>query len=229
MKYTAVIFDLFGTLIDNFSAEEYRRVLAEMASVLAAPSEDFTDLWLGLFEERVSGVLESPVGVIKHVCRELGVYPDDTQIEHAARIRFDMTRREIKVRPDAVEVLSKLISEGYKTGLISDCSHEMLVIWKDLPLASLIDITAFSCLVGITKPDPRIYRLVTDQLDVQPEDCLYVGDGSSQELAGAAQVGMSPVLIRVPGDGDFDDIYRINPETWSGPRVSSLSEVLKLL
>ena len=229
MKYTAVIFDLFGTLIDNFSTEEYRRTLTEMASVLSAPSGDFADLWLGLFEERMSGVLESPVGVIKHVCRELDVYPDDAQIGHATRIRFDMTRHMIRVRPDAVSVLSKLKSEGYKTGLISDCSHEMPVIWKDLPLASLIDVTAFSCLVGITKPDTRIYRLVTNQLDVRPEDCLYVGDGSSQELAGAAQVGMSPVLIRVPDDGDFDNLYRIKPEEWDGLRVSSLSEVLKLL
>jgi putative hydrolase of the HAD superfamily len=229
MKYKAVIFDLFGTLIDNFSFEEYRRTLVEMAAVLSAPPDDFAELWLELFEERMSGVLESPVGVIKHVCRELGVYPDNAQIVHATRIRFDMTRREIKVRPDAVNVLSKLKAEGYKTGLISDCSHEMPTIWEDLSLASLIDITVFSCLVGITKPDPRIYQLVTDHLDARPEDCIYVGDGSSQELTGAANVGMRPVLIRIPGDGDYDDIYRIKPEEWGGPRVSSLTEVLRLL
>jgi len=29
MKYEAVIFDLFGTLIDNFSFEEYRRTLLQ--------------------------------------------------------------------------------------------------------------------------------------------------------------------------------------------------------
>jgi putative hydrolase of the HAD superfamily len=229
MKYAAVIFDLFGTLIDNFSFEEYRRTLLEMASVLSAPPDDFAGMWLDLWEERMSGALESPVGVIEHICRELGVYPDKAQIERATRIRFDMTRREIKVRPDAVEVLSCLKSEGYKTGLISDCSHEMPTIWEGLPLAPLIDVAAFSCLVGITKPDSRIYRIVTGQLDIQPEDCLYVGDGASQELPGAANVGMRPVLIRVPGDGDYDDIYRINPEEWDGPRVSSLSEVLKLL
>ncbi len=229
MKYKAVIFDLFGTLIDNFSFEEYRWTITEMATVLSAPPDDFAGLWLDLWEERMSGVLESPVGVIEHVCRELGVNPDNAQIERATRIRFDMTRKVIRVRPDAVNVLSKLKSEGYKTGLISDCSHEMPAIWEDLPLAPLIDVAAFSCLVGIIKPDPRIYQLVTAQLDVQPEGCLYVGDGSSQELAGAANVGMSPVLIRVPGDRDYDDIYRIKPEEWGGLRVSSLSEVLKLL
>jgi putative hydrolase of the HAD superfamily len=229
MKYKAVIFDLFGTLIDNFSAEGYRRTLVEMASALSAPSDDFAQLWFDLFEERMSGVLESPVGVIEHICRELGVCPDNTQIELATSIRLGMTTDMISVRPDAVRVLSKLKSEGYKTGLISDCSHEMPAIWGKLPLATLIDITAFSCVVGITKPDPRIYSLVTDQLNVRPEDCLYVGDGSSQELAGAARVGMSPVLIRVPGDGDYDNPYRIKSDEWDGPRISSLSEVLILV
>jgi putative hydrolase of the HAD superfamily len=140
-----------------------------------------------------------------------------------------MTTNMINVRPDAVQVLSKLKSEGYKTGLISDCSNEIPATWEKLPLAPLIDIAAFSCVEGITKPDPRIYQMVTDQLDVQPQDCLYVGDGSSQELAGAARVGMSPVLIRVPGDGDYDNPYRIKSYEWDGPKISSLSEVLRLL
>ncbi len=229
MKYKAIIFDLFGTLIDNFSYEEYRRTLVAIASALSAPPDDFADLWFDLFEERMSGALESPVGVIEHICRELGVCPDNTQIEHATSIRLDMTTNMISVRPDAVQVLSELKSEGYKTGLISDCSHEMPATWEKLPLAPLIDITAFSCVEGITKPDPRIYQMVTDQLGVQPKDCLYVGDGSSQELAGAARAGMSPVLIRVPGDGDDDNPYRIKSYEWDGPKISSLSDVLKLV
>jgi putative hydrolase of the HAD superfamily len=229
MNYTAVIFDLFGTLIDNFSFEEYRRTLIEMASVLSAPPDDFAELWLDLFEERMSGALESPVGVIEHVCRELDVRPDGAQIEHATRIRFDMTQRWIKVRPDAVEVLSALKSEGYKSGLISDCSHEIPAIWENLPLAPLVDITAFSCVLGMTKPDPRIYLLTTEQLGAKPEDCLYVGDGSSQELAGAAQLGMTPVLIGVPGDGDYDNPYRIKSDKWDGLKVSSLTGVLVLV
>ncbi|UCB43124.1 MAG: HAD family hydrolase [Dehalococcoidales bacterium] len=228
MKYTAVIFDLFGTLIDNFSDEEYRKVLAEMASVLSAPSDDFENLWLGLFEERVTGVLESPVGAIGCVCQKLNVRPDNAQIENAARIRFDMSRRVMKLRQDAVKVLSHLKTEGYKTGLISDCSYETTVVWEDLPLAPLIDVAVFSCLVGIKKPDARIYHLATEQLEVRPEDCLYVGDGSSQELTGATRVGMSPVLIRIP-DETWEDPYPNDVRDWSGPRVSSLTEVLALV
>ena len=36
MKYRAVVFDMFGTLADNFTAELYRRTLTEIAEVLGA-------------------------------------------------------------------------------------------------------------------------------------------------------------------------------------------------
>lgn len=35
MKYTAVIFDLFGTLVDSFSLQEYEHTLTQMASALS--------------------------------------------------------------------------------------------------------------------------------------------------------------------------------------------------
>ena len=52
MKYQAVIFDLFGTLIDNFSLREHQSVLAQMASVLSAPPDDFTRLWFETSDHR---------------------------------------------------------------------------------------------------------------------------------------------------------------------------------
>jgi len=50
------------------------------------------------------------------------------------------------------------------------------------------------------KPDPRIYHLALERLKVKPQDCLYVGDGSSHELTGARKVGMHPVQIHVPDE-----------------------------
>ena len=130
-------------------------------------------------------------------------------------------------RPDAAETLSRLKSEGYKIGLISDCSAEVPAIWPDTVLAPLFDVTVFSCEVGIKKPDSRIYRLTTTRLGVEPETCLYVGDGSSRELTGAAQVGMHPVLLNLSEDNP--DAHQIDREEWNGPMISSLSKVPALV
>ena len=225
MKYEAVIFDLFGTLVPNMSLSEHRAVLTRMADVLSAPPDDFVQLWFDTFNERITGILQSPNDNVAYICRTLGVSLDETKVKRATRIRFNYSVQSMVPRSDAIETLSHLKYEGCKIGLISDCSAEVPAIWKDTPFVKLIDIAIFSCLVGMKKPDPRIYRLATEQLNVEPQDCLYVADGIGQELTVASQIGMHAVQILVPGEDKYDP-YR---EEWHDPVISSLKDVLKLV
>jgi putative hydrolase of the HAD superfamily len=215
-------------LIDNFTRREYESVLAEMASVLAAPHDKFIRYWLDTFIERTTGVHPTHKASIEYICQKLGVRVSKAQIEHAGKVRLDYTTRSIKPRQDSIEVLTRLKSEGYKTGLISDCSGEIPMVWNNTPFAPLFDATVFSCQAGIKKPDPRIYHKATTQLGVEPQNCMYIGDGSSQELTGAIRVGMHPVLIRMP-DESVDDHFIDREENWEGPVISSLQEVMLLL
>jgi putative hydrolase of the HAD superfamily len=228
MKYEAVIFDLFGTLVPNFSLREHQEILRQMATIVSAPPDDFLRLWFDTFDERATGIFPSPEANIVYICHKLGVPVEHTRVKQAAQIRFSYTARSITPRTDAIATLSCLKSGGCKTGLISDCSVELPAIWKDTPFVKLIDIAIFSCSVGVRKPDPRIYQLTANQLGIKPEKCLYIGDGSSQELTGASQVGMQAVLLRLPGE-EGTDAHRIDSEEWHGPVIASLTEVLKLV
>jgi putative hydrolase of the HAD superfamily len=224
MKYKAVIFDLFGTLVNDYSGPGYEAILGQMASMLGVSYSDFRRLWSDTSYKRNTGGFSSIQDNIPYICRELGAPAKQDDTKRAAQIRRDFKRGVMLApRADAVEVLSRLKSQDLKIGLVSNCTPDAPVIWPDTPLASLFDVTVFSSSVGILKPDPRIYLLATEWLGVQPEDCLYVGDGGSQELTGAAKVGMSPVLIRFLG-GNF-----VVREEWDGPRVSSLTELLLLV
>jgi putative hydrolase of the HAD superfamily len=229
-KYKAVIFDLFGTLVPNMALSGHRDILEQMAHILSAPADDFLQLWFNTFNERCTGIFQTPDDNVEHICRTLGTAVDKNRVQLATRIRFDYAVRAMTPRPDAIETISHLKSKGCKIGLISDCSTEAPAIWPDTPLAPLFDTTTFSCAVGLKKPDPRIYRLTTEQMDVKPQDCLYIGDGSSNELTGAKAVGMHPVLIRDP-DEDSIIMHRIDAEgeQWPGPVISSLSEILDLV
>lgn len=229
MKYSAVIFDLFGTLVRSPSNQGYLVGLKRMASTLSVPHDEFAQLWFDTARERNIGTIPTIEGNIKCICDKMGVRVGNAEIRLATRIRVDFVARVMQPRPDAIEVLSQLKSQGFKIGLISNCSPDAPVIWQDTPLAPFFDVTVFSSSAGMRKPDPRIYLLATEQLGVQPEDCLYVGDGASQELSGAAKVGMSPVLIQVL-DEDFDGSLPDDArEEWDGPTVSSLTEVLALV
>ena len=227
MKYSTVIFDLWGTLVPSPSSSgnisEYMVVLEQVAASLSVPVDDFNRVWFETARERNIGAIATIEANIEHICKELGVRADNDGISQATQIRFDSVRRAMQPRSDAVEVLSQLKLRGFQIGLVSNCSSDTPIVWQDTPFPPFFQVTVFSSSAGMRKPDPRIYLLATEQLGVKPEDCLYVGDGTSQELPGAAKVGMHPVLIRVPG-GDF-----IVREEWDGSTISSLTEVLALI
>lgn len=230
MKFEAVIFDLFGTLIEKFSLQEHTDILRQMASIVSIPADDFVRMWFDTFNERGLGVFQSPDANIVHICQKTGVRVEDNKVKIATQINLDYTRRSVKTCPFAIEVLSYLKSHGYKTGLISNCSAEIPGILRNRSFTRSISVLVFSSLVGMQKPDPRIYKLAAEKLAAQSEACLYIGDGDENELKGAAQAGMHSVLIRVPSE-DKADVYRVGTErdAWTGTVISSLKEVLTLL
>ena len=228
MRYAAVIFDLFGTLVDNYPYEEYQGVLGQMASVLTISFDAFRRVWSETANERSLGVIRTIEANIEYICKRLRVNTDDAKIGLATKIRNDFIANVMRAEQDTIGTLSCLQSQGFKIGLISNCSPETPLIWKDTRLAPLVDVALFSSSVGIKKPDPRIYDLASEQLSVKPESCLYIGDGDSQELSGAAQVGMYPVLIRLAGENGTQP-HLVNREERDGPRISSLKEVLGLV
>jgi putative hydrolase of the HAD superfamily len=229
MRYRAVIFDLFGTLVRSPSNQGYLVGLKRMASILSVRHEEFSQWWFDTGVKRSTGVFPTIEANIKYICDKIGVPAGGAEISLAAQDRFDNSVRTMEPRPDAIEVLARLKARGFKVGLISNCSPDAPVIWQNTPLAPFFDITVFSSSAGCRKPDPRIYHLAVEQLGVQPEGCLYVGDGASQELAGAARVGMNPVMIEVFGEEFESPLLDDARGEWDGPTVSSLTEVLTLV
>jgi putative hydrolase of the HAD superfamily len=227
MKYEAVIFDVFGTLVDIFSLEEYRAFLNDLCAVLGVSPDAFMGRWDEAADERALGLV--PVAEqLRALCRELGVDVTPAQLERAVEMRVDFVRGVLVPRGDAASTLGALRELGLKIGVISDCSEEVVAAWPETPLAPLVDEAVLSAAVGIKKPDPAIYRLACRRLDVEPSACLFVGDGGSRELTGATAVGMNAALIRVPDDAG-DDAFRRDAEEWDGARVAALQEVLELL
>jgi putative hydrolase of the HAD superfamily len=131
-------------------------------------------------------------------------------------------------RAGALETLRTVKERRYPTALVSMCAPDTPALWRDCPLAPFVDVEVFSSEVGLRKPDPEIYLFACDRLGVEPTDCLYCGDGAYGELTGAAAVGMTPFLI---ADADVDHARQLRPEpeTWAGPSVADLRELLKLL
>ena len=60
-------------------------------------------------------------------------------------------------------------------------------------LAPLLDVLVFSEEAGAAKPEPEIFLRALDELGVEPQAAMFVGDRLETDVQGAANVGMTTV------------------------------------
>ena len=228
-NYEAVIFDFFGTLVPSYTVNAYEQILSAMAEELGIPSDFFIEKWLGTFRERAIGKIPDVRSNIDTICSEFGVSPRAEQYEAALEVRLGYAKENIRPKKGAINILAQIKRLGFKLGLITDCASELPELWDKTEFAPYFDVTLFSCLEGIKKPDPEIYKKASALLEVVPERCLYVGDGGSHELSGAKNVGMTPVLIFDKSEQGNPDTHRVDGEKWHGTVIYSFSDILGLI
>ena len=229
VRYRAIIFDLYGTLVDDLRYPDrqevkYLRWSSEAACILGVRSEDFVQAWSDTVLRQSVGEIKTSREAYALICDDLNVDVSDGQLERAVARGLKYVYRALTPRAGVLESLASLRDDGVKIGLISNCLSDTSMLWPSTPLAPLFDVAVLSYEVGLMKPDPGIYALACNRLGVEPNDCLFIGDGGSGELTGATNVGMDAVLIRAPDDTENGD-----REDWRGARISSVAEVLGLL
>jgi putative hydrolase of the HAD superfamily len=215
----AVVFDLFGTLISWPEQAPYRRAMADR---LAIDYDTFLSLWSKSWSARNVGETDA-IGALRALCVERSLPADEERIAFAASAWTDFLRIILNPREWAVDAVDGLRSAGLRIGLMSDSPPEVPAIWPTTACAALVDEAVFSCAEKVLKPDPRLYAAIALRVGVEPSGCLYVGNGDSQELAGARQSGMRAVLFTGPGEKPGREA-----ETWDGPRISDLRSIAGL-
>jgi len=222
--HRAVLFDFFGTLTCAVSRGRAHRHIARW---LGCDPRAFTAVLDETFLERARGGYGPPAHALRLVTEAVGGRPTRSQLALAQPLRMAAVEADTQLREDAVPVLRALKARGLRTGLISDCGPELPGYLPKLPVAKLLDTWVYSIEVGVCKPDPQIYRTACRRLAVDPRDCLYIGDGGSQELTGARAVGMTAVRLAAP---DLAGHLTFNSEqVWKGPTARSLTEAIGYL
>ncbi|MFC0029124.1 HAD family hydrolase [Micromonospora chaiyaphumensis] len=223
-RFQAVLFDFFGTLTRCVQRGSAHRTIAEL---LGCSVDTLIDVLDRSYYQRASGRFGNAEATLRWVCGQAGVHPSDEAVRAAVACRHRAVRADTRLRAEAVPVLAALRGQGVRTGLISDCTHELPAFLPQLAVAPLLDVRVFSVQVGRCKPDPALYLAACHRLDLTPTDCLYVGDGGSQELTGAERAGMTAVRLAAP---DLAGHMVFNADHgWHGPVLTSLTEVLDLL
>lgn len=96
--------------------------------------------------------------------------------------------------PDVAEVLAAIREQGIRTAVVSDIHFDLRTDLARHGVGHLFDAYVLSFEHGIQKPDPRMFTLALDALEVGPGDALMVGDRASHD-GGAAAVGIATLLL----------------------------------
>jgi putative hydrolase of the HAD superfamily len=227
-RYDAVVFDFFGTLTINSSRAERRAGAGRIAAVLGVDPDEYFEQVTSTFSERATGAAGDLEATIRWLAQRCGLTPDTERVSAAADIRRTVEGGFIRnLRPEAVEIARSIKALGIRIGVLSDCTHELPMVWPSLPIAECVDAAVFSIEEGKRKPDPDLFAAVTSRLGVPPDRCLYIGDGGGGELTGATKAGMTAYLLHA--DDTYDSIVYDRDSAWTGPGIGSLTEVLGLL
>jgi putative hydrolase of the HAD superfamily len=188
----AVLFDLFHTLV---SLEVSQAPGPSISELLGVDKETWWRVWVDDSGGYLLGRTDLKCA-LPAKARQANPAVTEAQIEQALAVRPAKFRHVLtRVEPGTLTGLGRLRAFGLKLAIVSNCGRDEIAAWPDSPLASLFDATVFSCIVGLKKPDPAIYRLAAGRLDLEPSRCLFVGDGGGDELAGARAAEMTPVLL----------------------------------
>lgn len=222
--YRAVLFDFFGTLTRSIRRGPQH---AAIARTLGCDPEAVRHILDRTFHSRARGTFGSAEATLRWVTEQAGGRPGRSQLAAAVPARVHAIRADTTLRADAVSALRGLKLRGFGTGLISDCTHELPAFLPGLPVAPLLDTTVFSVELGVCKPEAPIYLTACERLGVEPEQCVYIGDGGSRELSGAQAVGMTAVRLAAPDLAEHLVFDR--DDAFTGPSIRSLTDVLALV
>jgi FMN phosphatase YigB (HAD superfamily) len=225
----AVLLDVGGVLL----LPDHRRMLGALVRAGFTPSDEVLDdaHYAGaarLDEETVTG--EWP-GFWRHYLdayiTRCGV-PDelrDAAHEHLDS-EFAVAASWTRVAPSAPAGLRALEATGVRLGIVSNADGTIEQMLLDAQLVQVgegpgvaVDVVVDSMVVGISKPDPRIFEIALSAMGVDAADAWYVGDMAAFDVVGARNAGLRPFLMdpcQLHLGADYD-------------RVGSLGELAALI
>ena len=194
MKYKAVIFDLFETLITEWGHKKYTK--NEMCSDLGIDRDKFDLYWDEKEKERYIGKISFGDSIL-YICEKCGKNIDNSTLSYITdkRIKTKSLCFEY-INRDVFQLLDNLKTMGLRLAIISNCSSEEVTVIKQSKIYTYFDQVVLSYEIEMQKPDSRIYIETANLLGVDPNKCIFVGDGGSSELEGAKMTGMKAIQAK---------------------------------
>ncbi len=206
MRASTLFVDAGGVIVDpdwgRIAAILGRRGIAVTAAALAAAEPaakrtiDVAPSLSGADDRRRGGLF------FDAIVRCAGFEVDDAAMAAADReLVAEHARRNLwsVVPPGAPEALDRLRAAGVRLVLVSNAAADLPAFLAELDLARRFDRLVVSGIVGVEKPDPRIFREALRASGADAPSTIHVGDLYEIDVVGARAAGIRGVLVDPPG------------------------------
>ncbi len=210
----AVLLDVLGTLVELESPGPALRVqlrervgvevseeqagaafAAEIQYYLAHQLDGADRASLEDLRDRCAQVVAETLGIP-------GLDGPDLRAAMLAALRF-------RPYPDTVPALRELRSRGLRLVAASNWDCSLGDYLAATGLDELLDGAVSSAEVGVTKPDPALFRAALARAGAPAERALHVGDSFERDIVGARAAGVGALLVARAGSESPDGVTTI--------------------
>ena len=232
MKTRTVFFDLGGTLLVLRRDKIISRILSDAGypasaeRVRSAYSES-EPAWVLKYAERTMTSQDTEEAYRQLEAAIFRALFPGARGEEVERMSTLMRRQwsaagasvPLELYPEVLPTLKRLRSDGYTLGLVSNAPPDTMGTIDKLGLPAYLPTIVVSGVVGVSKPNPEIFRIALRRAGSKPEEAVHVGDLYEADVVGARNAGMEGVLIDRSGD----------PPRLDCPTISDLGQIYRFL
>lgn len=202
MTVRAVLFDLDDTLFDHLacSRSALQAVQASHDGLAAMPFEALERAHSGFLEQLHTEVMVGRLPIddarrerFRRLFGAAGVEPDEPLVNVAAcayRDAYMGARRAV----EGAAALLALVKARAKVGIVSNnLLEEQREKLRHCALDPFVDALVVSEEIGVSKPDPEIFRVALERLGCAAQDAVMVGDSWAADVVGARAAGIRPI------------------------------------
>lgn len=230
----AVIFDLYGTLIDLHTDEDNALFWQQMTlfySYSGAHYEALQEAYLDEVEKEKSKIkFENPdieiLEVFSQLYKNKGLEVDAHLLESTATTFRLLSTDYIQLYPGVIELLQLLKAKNIKIILLSNAQQSFTL--NELKLTGIkdyFDQIYISSDYKMCKPNPDFYNIMLKDEGLTADECVYIGNDHTTDIKGANAIGMDSIYLHTNCSqdtlDDFECLHKIIP--------GNLYEVIKIV
>jgi putative hydrolase of the HAD superfamily len=234
-KIKAVLFDLGDTLLNYGKIDPHEPFFKAAATTwqwLKEHSQVRGFQWLytvrsllaihsRIVWSNITGHDFDSLEVLKDLGRRMGHKLTDAEYEELVWMWYEPLANIVTIEHDIHQTLTTLRSRGLRLAIVSNTFVSACVLnrhLRQLDLFRFFDFIYYSYMFNKRKPNSEMFLAAAKQLNIPPNQIVYVGDRIDNDVNGSLSAGMLPILKRTHSN--------INKKVPSGVAViSALSEL----